>query len=125
MAGNPVPDDVYPSSAANGNAIPLDTARPVGCIEFSPTVADSLDVVLADDVNLVNLVSTVKFSITYGSPIAVGAYTPRKFVGLPNVIYDLTLPKEFRITTSGSGSFVGNLIQKWGQIKDLGSYYTS
>lgn len=124
LPGNPVPEDVYALSSDKGEAIPLDVARPVGCLHYSGP--GTLGVELAEDLNLVSMISQVRFTISYGAEVApVMGYSPRTFIGLPDVIYDLVLPKSFRLTLHEPGEFIGNILQKWGQLRNIGSYYNS
>ena len=81
---------------------------------------------LTDDLNLISLYCT-SIGLAYfnkGLPSS-STYKPDTFVFLPNIIYELAVPKNFIVIPEVNGTLIINELVKWGQLRNIGSYYNS
>ena len=122
MALNPVPDDVYVIATAEGRDIPLAAVRPLGFYTLTADYALNLP----EDVNLISFWSNVDCKILFSGAILNGNFQGPGFYALANVAYELIVPKEIAVHfQSTGGRAVINLLQKWQQMTNLGTYVVS
>lgn len=121
MAQNPVPDDVYPSSTAAGAAIPLDAVRPLGYYVFTADYAFNLP----EDVNLISFYSDVDCTVTFAGSTLNNQFTSNGFYALGGVAYELIVPMNVAVHFVEPGKAIVNLLQKWQQMTNIGTYYAS
>lgn len=121
MALNPVPDEAYPS-ATEGEAIPLAAVRPIGSFVIQATANIAQDITLPEEVNLLSIYCKSAFLLKTPTSTSNGTYLSESFYGLSEVNYELVLPKDIIITTLDDSLLVLNLLQKWGQLINIGSY---
>ncbi len=117
VPSNPVPDEVYPSSSQDGQAIPLAVVRPLWSFEGELAAGATVGVELPLDVNLVSFYSE--------SSRGTLSFEGGSFIFLPGVMYELALPKEVSVTVRADSEFFFNVLVKWGQLRNEGAYYAS
>lgn len=129
LPNNPVPLENYPSASQDGQAIPLAAVRPIGSYYNNLPAGTATTVELPEDINLVSFFSSSKGTIILPGAEIAGAYQSQSFIFLPNVSYDLVLPRNIQIFILGEegdeGEVIINLLMKWGQMRNIGSYYVS
>lgn len=136
MANNPVPVENYPSSSQDGEAIPLAAVRPLGCFSGAVTSSDPLLIELPEDINLISFYATTGGKLKHSreapeddGPIEARTvatpYEQGTFRFLPGVMYELVLAKYVVITVSTDADYFINVLLKWGQMRNEGSYARS
>lgn len=122
MSLNPVPDDVYVIATAEGADIPLAAVRPMGFYLLDADYALNLP----EDINLVSVWSNVDCKILFSGAVLNGKFEGPGFYALANVAYELILPKNIAVHLQQTdGRVVINLLQKWQQMGNIGTYVSS
>lgn len=125
LPNNPVPRENYPSASQDGLAIPLAAVRPIGSISLNLPGNSIRDIELPEDVNLVSLFSTSQGTLYLPNSTLSGDYQSNSFVFLPEVMYELVLDRTLQVSLAEEGNLIINILMKWGQMRNIGSYYVS
>lgn len=125
MTSNSVPTDLYPSASQDGQAIPLAAVRPIGC--YAGTLAALQDEAfsLPEEINLISFMATKKGFLKLSTAAQVENYRIDMFAFVPNVMYELVVTKDIFVQLLEEGDVIINVLMKWGQLRNIGSYSAS
>lgn len=127
MAANAVPDDVYPIASDKGEAIPLATVRPLGAI-YEPDFQNTGPVTLTflEEINLISIYTKGRAILRVGTQDAIGSYLTNTFVLHGGVQYELIVPTTcFIDSTVPDNELIINVLERWSQLRNEGSYTNS
>ena len=122
-----IPDNSFVLGTQDGVAIPLSAAR----AKYSRIVslsADSVDIVMPEEVNLVTLYATSGFKLTHiNSQLPeIAGWDTGVFRGIAGMFYDLIVPKNISLVkTDADGLLTINCLVRWAAISNEGKYLSS